>query len=156
MTPIFKYTMINCQIRLVHSDAVIPFKVHESDAGYDLTIIKEHKKINDVVTLYDTGIQIQMTAGYYAEIIPRSSIIKTGYMLANNVGIIDNSYRGNLYIALAKIDNTQPNIELPLRCAQLIFRKQECANFISTDEFEETDRGSGGFGSTSRTPITIV
>jgi len=141
--------MINCQVRKVHPDAIIPFKVHESDAGYDLTIIKEHKHINNVVTLYDTGIQIQMTKGYYAEIIPRSSIIKTGYMLANNVGIIDNDYRGNLYIALAKIDHLQPNIELPLRCAQLIFRKQEYANFVLIDDFDETtDRGSGGFGST--------
>ena len=141
--------MIDCRIRKVHPDAVIPFKVHASDAGYDLTIISQYKKVNDVVTMYDTGIQIQMTEGYYAEIIPRSSIIKTGYILANNIGVIDNEYLGNLYIALAKIDKSQPDIEFPLRCAQLIFRKQEYAKFnVIEDEFKVNERGSGGFGST--------
>ena len=143
--------MPNCLVRRVLPDAVVPFKVHESDVGYDLTIIKKHKQVNDVVTLYDTGIQIQLEYGYYAEIVPRSSIIKSGYMLANSIGIIDNSYSGNLYVALAKIDPNAADIECPCRCVQLIIRKQEHAVFNVTDDEFDTQRGAGGFGSTNKT-----
>ena len=55
--------------------------------------------------MYDTGIQVKPQYGYYFEIVPRSSLSKSGYILANSIGIIDPSYSGNLYIVLIKIDD---------------------------------------------------
>jgi dUTP pyrophosphatase len=133
-------------------DAVIPSKAFDTDAGYDLTIIKKLKDFNSKTSLYDTGIKIEIDEGYYTEIVPRSSISKFGYILANNVGIIDNHYRGNLMIALTKIADDAPEIELPFKCCQLIVRKQIYSNLIEiTDEtlLTDTDRNTGGFGSTS-------
>lgn len=132
-------------------NAVIPFKTNNSDVGYDLTIIKEYKKINNYTTLYDTGLKIRVSTGLYAEIIPRSSIIKSGYMLANSIGIIDPNYNGNLLVPLIKIDENSPDIELPFRCCQLIFRQQLHLNIIEVANIEElstTSREQGGFGST--------
>lgn len=132
-------------------DAVIPSKAFEEDAGYDLTIIKKIKDFNSKTTLYDTGIKIEIDEGYYTEIVPRSSISKFGYILANNIGIIDNHYRGNLMIALTKIADDAPDIELPFKCCQLIVRKQIYSDLyeITDDNLSSTLRNDGGFGSTT-------
>jgi deoxyuridine 5'-triphosphate nucleotidohydrolase len=134
-----------------HKDAIIPAKAFEEDAGYDLTIISKIKDFNSKTSLYDTGIKIEVDEGYYTEIVPRSSISKFGYILANNVGIIDNHYRGNLMIALTKIADDAPEIVLPFKCCQLIVRKQIFANLyeITDDNLSSTVRNDGGFGSTS-------
>ena len=140
----------NCKVYRTDESAVLPSKSRESDVGYDLTIIKEAKQFNKKTKLYDTGIKIELEDGYYAEIVPRSSISKSGYMLANNIGIIDNSYRGNLYIPLIKIDEDSPDIELPFKCCQLIIRKQIYLNIYEVEEeLDETNRNQGGFGSTN-------
>lgn len=139
-----------CEVFKVDERAVLPSKEKMSDVGYDLTIIKESKKWHNDITLYDTGIRINIEHGYYAEVVPRSSLSKSGYMLANSVGIIDPSYRGNILVALVKVDKSAPDIELPFRCCQLIFKKQVNMDIQEVDrDFETTTRAEGGFGSTS-------
>lgn len=133
-----------------NQDAIIPSKTNFSDAGYDVSIIKQHKVINNKTTLYDTGISLEIPEGYYIEIVPRSSIIKSGYILSNNIGIIDCGYKGNLYIALTKITDDAINIEFPFKCCQLITRKQVFGFFKEiTNNNSESSRGAGGFGSTN-------
>lgn len=130
-----------------NQNAVIPTKAHTSDSGWDLTAIEIYKKVGEV-TLYDTGISVQPPPGFYTEIFPRSSISKTGYMLANSIGVIDESFRGSLLIALRKIDKDSPDIELPCKIAQLVLRKREDADILVVNTLEDTERGEGGFGST--------
>ena len=138
-----------CCVFRTCEEAVLPSKTKVSDAGYDLTVIKEAKKFLNNVTLYDTGIKIKVKHGMYAEVVPRSSLSKSGYMLANSVGIIDQGYNGNIYIALVKIDPSAPDIQLPFKCCQLIFRYQVHVDMVEVkDEFDATARGTGGFGST--------
>lgn len=137
------------KVYMANENAIIPTKASYSDAGYDLTIIKQHKVLNSDTVLYDTGIKLNIPNGYYVEIVPRSSISKSGYMLANNIGIIDQSYRGNLLVALRKINKECPNLELPWKCCQLIVKKQIYSNFeLALDDLNKTKRGDGGFGST--------
>ena len=124
-----------------------PTKSHITDSGYDLTLLRVHKQIGKVF-LYDTGIKVQPPQGYYFDLVPRSSIIKSGYMLANSVGIIDSDYRGNIYVPLIKIDETMPDLTLPNRLVQLIPRKVIHFEMEQVEIFEETERGDGGFGST--------
>ena len=143
------YDLPICKVFKSNIDAVIPSKVRESDVGYDLSIIKYHKQLNDITALYDTGIRLKVDHGYYAEIYPRSSLSKSGYMLANSVGIIDRGYTDNIYVALTKLNPGSPDIEFPFRCCQIIFRKQEHFNIIETNtDFNNTNRNIGGFGST--------
>lgn len=128
--------------------AVTPTKARPSDVGYDLTVIRKVKDLNSVTALYDTGIQVQPPHGYYTEIMPRSSISKSGYMLANSVGIVDASYTGNLMVALTRVDREAPQPTLPFKCAQLIFRRQEYVDMREVPALGCTQRGAGGFGST--------
>lgn len=129
-------------------NAVVPSKAHPSDVGYDLTIVAEHKKINSVTTLYDTGLKVRVDHGYYAEVVPRSSIVKTGYMLTNGQGIIDPSYQGSIYVALTKVDPEAKPIELPFRGFQIIIRKHNHAIWVEGGE-TDTTRRDGGFGSSN-------
>lgn len=144
------YLIPSCCFIRVDEKAIIPSKTNWSDVGYDLSIIKKVKDFNSKTALYDTGIKIVMDFGYYAEIVPRSSISKSGYILSNNIGIIDNSYRGNLFIALTKIADDAIEIEYPFKCCQLIFKNQVYVNMIEVENgnTDTTKRQEGGFGST--------
>ena len=142
----------------VDERAVIPSKSRYSDSGYDLTIISEYKRLTSNTVIYDTGIQLEIPNGYYVEIVPRSSISRSGYILANNVGIIDQGYRGNLYIALTKINDKTPELSMPWKCCQMIVKKQvysrlEVVASVATlgaaaPAIETSSRGTGAFGST--------
>jgi dUTP pyrophosphatase len=133
-----------------HEEAVVPTKAHHSDVGLDLTAIREHKIFDNGVVLYDTGIAITPPDGYYVEIVPRSSISKTGWMLANSVGTIDPSYTGNLYIALVRVVEDAPPLPLPFCKCQIVLRKIEDVEMEEVDFLYKTVRGDGGFGSTDQ------
>lgn len=147
-----KFKLDTCKVYKSDPNAIIPSKGHESDVGYDLTIIKQYKVLTPSTILYDTGIKLNVDYGYYIEIVPRSSLSKSGYMLANSIGIIEKSYSGNLLVALTKIDKEMPDLELPFKCCQLIFKPQISLNIQemnNTLTLDITSRNSGGFGSTN-------
>jgi len=135
--------------RLEHPSAIMPTK-KIIDVGYDLTIVSVAKQLTPLTTMYETHVSLEIPLGYYVELIPRSSISKTGYMLANNVGIIDPGYTGTLKVPLVKMDQSMPDIELPMRIAQLILKPYVVSEAYDATHEERvgTDRGSGGFGST--------
>lgn len=132
-------------------DAVRPQKSRVTDSGYDLTLLEKVKTIG-VVELYETGIKITPPVGWYFDVVPRSSITKSGYILANSVGVIDKTYTGSIKVPLIKINKDAPDLELPLRLVQLIPRM--VVHFddmeIPEEELGQTSRGSGGFGSTGK------
>lgn len=130
-------------------NAVPPTKFRASDIGYDVTIIDVVKDLGET-KLYGTGIKAMPDYGWYLDLVPRSSIIKTGYIMANSVGIIDRSYNGEILVPLIKIDKNLPDIELPCRVAQLIPRPVINFDFVEVEDLETTDRGQKGFGSSGR------
>lgn len=101
------------------------------------------------VHLFDTGLDVKPPTGYYTEIVPRSSIIKTGWMLANSIGIIDDTYTGNLLIALVPVSDDPIELKPPFCVTQLILRKLELIHLVVVGKIEtESTRGAAGFGST--------
>ncbi len=141
----------HCRIYKTTENAVIPHKKHKTDVGLDLTIINEIKKIGDNTIMYDTGIKVFPSHGYYVQVYPRSSISRSGYMFTNSTAIIDPNYLGSIKIVLTKVDKSLPNLSLPFTCAQMILCEQmnpEIEEIHSLDEIVDTQRGEGGFGST--------
>lgn len=134
-------------VKRVHPEAQLPAKDHVSDSGYDLTLIYEKKRVGKTV-LYGTGLIVEAPFGWYFDVVPRSSIIKRGYILANSVGVIDRSYRGEIFVPLIKIDDDAPDLTLPARVAQLIPRPILHFPVAEARELSATRRGAGGFGST--------
>jgi dUTP pyrophosphatase len=141
---------INSYIKL-GPNGVLPTRAHPTDTGYDVTLVsKKPYNWGPNIEVYGTDIYLQTTTSdYYFEIVPRSSIVKTPYMLANSVGIIDVSYTGELLVVLRKMDTEAPGLTLPAKIVQLIPRARLEVNFILKMELQETDRSDGGFGSTT-------
>lgn len=127
-------------------DAIAPQKAHVTDSGYDLWLLEKVKEENGMI-MYDTGIAVKPPHGYYFELVGRSSISKSGYIMANSVGIIDANYRGSLKVALIKINKDMPDLEMPCRLVQLIPRQFLHLEPQEVDELDLTARGEGGFGS---------
>lgn len=137
------------RFKLTDSLAVAPKKNKQSDSGFDLVLVKKIKEANGV-EFFDTCVQLAPPLGYYFDLVGRSSISKTGYTLANNVGIIDQSYRGNVIVALFKHNKDMPDLDLPCRLVQIIPRSVEGMEMEQDDDLNGTSRASGGFGSSGR------
>lgn len=97
-----------------------------------------------------TGIAIALPEGYAAFVHPRSGLaIKHGLSMVNTPGTIDAGYRGEIAVLLINHDREAPiEINRGDRIAQLVVQPVEHAGFIEVRDLPDSDRGSGGFGST--------
>lgn len=128
-------------------EAKAPSKNAVSDSGFDLTLVARAHR-HGAVEFFRTGIRVQPAFGWYFDLVPRSSISKSGYMLANGVGVIDRGYTGEILVPLIKVDPNAGDLELPSRLVQIIPRPIVAVELVEVDSFDETARGGGGFGST--------
>jgi dUTP pyrophosphatase len=143
-------TLSRFKVVTTDSRAIIPSKKRASDVGYDLTIIRKVKDLSPITALYDTGLVIQPPPGYYIEVVPRSSLSKSGYIQSNSIGIIDPNYLDTIKVPMTRIDPNLPELQLPFTGFQLIFRRpiHVGVHQVLKSELVDTSRGTGGFGST--------
>lgn len=96
-----------------------------------------------------TGLFIELPEGYEAQIRPRSGLAaKKGVGLVNSPGTIDADYRGEIGVIVVNLSNEDFTIENGERIAQMVIAKHEVASWQEVESLNESDRGSGGFGST--------
>lgn len=142
---------MNIRIKKTNPNAILPSYSKLGDAGMDLTAIS--KEIVDNGThgyiSYDFGLSLEIPEGYVGLIFPRSSISNTGAILSNSVGVVDSSYRGSISARFKQIPNT---IEYNVgdRVAQLLIIPYPQVTFEEVQELDETERGTGGYGSTGK------
>ena len=145
--------MINVNIKKLNDNAIIPTRGSEYAAGYDL-----YACINEPVVIYPhetvkigTGIAIEIPDGYFGAIFARSGLAtKKGLRPSNCVGVCDSDYRGEYIVALHNDANELMVVEPNERIAQLVVMPYLPVKFTEVDELSDTERGSGGFGSTGR------
>lgn len=123
-------------------------------AGLDLRACTESTMTigpNETI-LIPTGMAIHLDNAYYAALIlPRSGLgHKQGIVLGNLVGLIDSDYQGQLMVSCWNRSDQPFTLEPLARIAQLVIVPVMQAEFHLVDEFEQTDRGEGGFGSTGK------
>ncbi|MCW8854443.1 MAG: dUTP diphosphatase [Gammaproteobacteria bacterium] len=130
----------------------IPFPEHATagSAGMDLRACIDGPltlKPGDT-ELIPTGIAIHIgDPKLAATILPRSGLgHKHGIVLGNLVGLIDSDYQGQLYVSCWNRGQTEFTIEMGDRIAQLVFVPVVQVDFEQVEEFEDTQRGAGGFG----------
>lgn len=138
------------KIKKLSPNAVIPQYAKTGDAGLDLTAteIEVENTIAGYIE-YKTGLALEIPEGFVGLVFPRSSISKTGLILANSVGILDSSYRGEIKCRFKWIKDT-PLYSIGERIAQLIIIPYPIIQFLEVEELSSTDRGEGGFGSTNQ------
>lgn len=101
--------------------------------------------------LIATGLLMELPQGYEAQVRPRSGLaIKNGITVLNTPGTIDADYRGEIGVILVNLSAESFTINDGDRIAQMVIAKHETAIWDEVDELSETDRGEGGFGSTSK------
>jgi dUTP pyrophosphatase len=103
-------------------------------------------------TLIPTGLAIHIAdPGLCATILPRSGLgHKHGIVLGNLVGLIDSDYQGQLMVSVWNRGNTLFTIQPGERIAQLVFMPVVQASFNIVNDFDSSERGEGGFGSSGR------
>ena len=92
---------------------------------------------------------MELPIGYEAQVRPRSGLaFKKGITVLNSPGTIDADYRGEVGVILVNLSDEEFIIEDGERIAQMVLAKHEQVNWFEVETLEETERGSGGFGST--------
>jgi dUTP pyrophosphatase len=134
-----------CQVQ---PGAKLPERAHASDAGADLFSIETCEIYPNQQKLIDTGIAIKIPRGFAGFIFNRSSQGKRGIVIPHSVGVIDSDYRGNLKVLLKNNSEDPYKIQVGDRIAQLVIQRVELATFY--DAWNDTQRGTGGFGSTGQ------
>jgi len=139
------------QVKIVNtSQNPVPEYKTDMSAGMDL-----RANIDTPVTLkplerklISTGLYIELTEGFEAQIRPRSGMsLKHGITVLNTPGTIDADYRGEIGVILVNLSYTIKNGE---RICQMVIARHEQAELIEVESLNETVRGAGGFGHTGK------
>lgn len=145
--------MQTVKVKKLNEKAVIPTYGSAFAAGADLyACCNGEISINPGETvLIKTGIAMEIPVGFVGLVYARSGIAtKRGLAPANKVGVIDADYRGEIMVSLHNHSNEVQSIAEGERIAQLVIAPYLTADFVETDNLEETVRGAGGFGSTGK------
>lgn len=137
----------------LHPDTVMPEYQTDHAAAMDI-----HAAINEPMvlesldrTVVPAGFAMALPEGYEAQIRARSGLsLKHGIAMANGIGTIDADYRGQIGVIVINLSKERFVIEPGMRIAQMVIAKHERIEWEEVDQLDETQRGSGGYGSTGR------
>jgi dUTP pyrophosphatase len=145
---------LKVKIKRLMPEAIIPKYAKAGDAGLDLVATSHAYEQNESgrrMQVYGTGLAFEIPAGYVGLIYPRSSISKTCLSLTNSVGVIDSGYRGEVLFKFAIDDSSRASIggtyKIGDRIGQLVIVPYPSIEFEESDNLSDTERGSGGYGS---------
>ena len=128
-------------VKKLNSKAKLPERATATSAGADLCDRK----------LIPTGLAIAVPTGYGGFVFARSGLSsKFGVSLANCVGVIDSDYRGEVKISVINHSDEPYTVKNGERIAQLVIMPVDLCEYGLCDELDDTERGTGGFGSTGR------
>lgn len=143
---------MNINVKKLDEKATIPEYANPTDAGLDLTATS--KTVTDTYVEYGTGLAFQIPDGCVGLLFSRSSISKKNLVLANGVGVLDSGYRGEVKLRFKRVSLRDKDISNEYivgdRIGQLVVLKHPPVALFEVNELKESERGSGGFGSTGR------
>ncbi len=144
-------------VQMPHAKGLaLPKYETNGSAGMDLVAALEEGETISVAPgerrLVPTGLRIALPDGYEAQVRPRSGLaLKRGITLLNTPGTIDSDYRGEIGLILINHGQETFQITRGERLAQLVIARFAQAQWLKTDDLDDTSRGAGGFGSTGTT-----
>ena len=137
------------KIKILRDGVKLPIRADEGAAGYDLCSAVDTELHPGDVLKVPTGLAMEIQNGWTGIVCARSGLGTQGLVLANQVGVIDSSYRGEVLVALRnRTYDRKFKIEKGQRIAQIVFMPCWMDGLMEVDELSETDRDEGGFGST--------
>lgn len=152
--------MVQVKFKKLNPDAILPKAMTEGAAGLDLFSLNRtavtSSRFSSKAAIIHTGLAMELPKGYYAELVLRSSTGRdTKLRLANQVGIVDSDYRGEIMLYIENIGDHLQIIDKGQRIAQMLIHKVEEIEIIeSTENLSQTARGlesgSTGKGTTAK------
>jgi dUTP pyrophosphatase len=141
------------QIRKLRPDAIVPRYQTPDAAGMDLHAALDetmHVAPGGVVAV-PTGCAFELPRGFEGQVRPRSGLArKHAVTIVNAPGTLDSDFRGELMVLLINHGREPFSISAGDRIAQLVIAPVSRAELVEVEELSQTERGSGGFGSTGR------
>ena len=144
---------ITVKVKRLHTDAQLPMRMTEGAACFDIATIRD-ESIPPLSSsqLIHTGLAFELPRGYHIKVFLRSSTGRnTKLRLANQTGILDSDYRGELNLIVENIGKHLINIPRGTRIAQFLIERDIPVTFEETDTLTETARGAAPSGSTGDT-----
>ena len=145
--------MEDIKVKLMKSNAKMPTYGSEGAAGADLyACLEEPVTIGPGETYWvSTGIALEVPVGCAGLVYARSSLgAKRGLAPANKVGVVDSDYRGEVRVVLFNHSPEPQTINPGERVAQFVITPVVTPQYVEAEELLDTDRGTGGFGSTGK------
>ena len=145
--------MSTVAVKKVRKNAILPTYGSAEAAGADLYACLDEAVIIEAgeTVFIPTGIAMEVPKGCAGLVFARSSLgAKRGLAPANKVGVIDSDYRGEFFVALHNHGKQPQEIAHCERIAQLVIVPVFTPGFVEVAELSDTQRGSGGFGSTGK------
>ncbi|MFN7168417.1 MAG: dUTP diphosphatase [Pannonibacter sp.] len=144
---------VSVQIQRLAHGADLPLPAYQSAdaAGFDLSAAVETDLVlaPGAVALVPTGLAMAIPRGFEGQVRPRSGLAaKNGVTVLNTPGTIDADYRGEVKVILINHGSAAFTVTRGMRIAQMIIAPVLQAALVEVGSLDETDRGSGGFGST--------
>lgn len=140
---------LTVKIRRERDDIPLPEYATDQAAGMDLRASEELVLEPGQIAGVGTGLHIELPAGYEAQIRPRSGLaLKHGISVPNAPGTIDADYRGEIRVILVNLGREPFPIHAGDRIAQMVVAPVTRVSWQPSETLNETDRQSGGFGST--------
>lgn len=137
------------KIKLESPLAIIPEYQTSGSSGMDVCAVEKYTLEPGEWKAISTGLSFEIPTGLEIQVRPRSGLAaKSGITVLNTPGTIDSDYRGILKIILINLGKESFPIEVGARIAQIVFAPVIQASLVISSELSETNRGSGGFGST--------
>lgn len=143
---------VKVKVYKLNPDAQLPTYAYPTDAGADVSAVEEVTIPAGETRIIPTGLAVAIPAGYEIQIRPRSGLsAKTKLRIANSPGTLDSQYRGPVGVIITNTGDIPYVIEKGMKIAQMVIAPTPMIKWIEVDseaDLGETDRGSGGFGST--------
>lgn len=122
-------------------------KGHDTDSGYDLKTTRPFKLLPQQVKLIPTSLYLELDKHIEAQVRPKSSISAKGILV--HFGTVDSDYRGEVQVVMQNINDYGVEFEAGQKIAQIVFNEKTEVFLEQTEDISnDTQRGSGGFGST--------
>jgi len=141
------------RVKKLHPDAIIPKYAKSGDAGMDIHTIERGNADQYGNMVYKTGLAFEIPEGHVGLIYPRSSVSKTPHSLRNHVGVIDSGYRGEIIFKFGWVESSSTEAQVydkGDRIGQIMIMPYPKIEFVESDELSDSERGTGGFGSTGQ------
>ncbi|MBD2187960.1 dUTP diphosphatase [Pseudanabaena mucicola] len=140
--------IVDIKFQKLHVDAQIPSYAHTGDAGADVFTVDEITLQPQQRAAIPTGLAVDIPLGYEIQVRPKSGLaLKHGVTVLNAPGTVDAGYRGEIQVIMVNLGTEAYTFAKGQKIAQLVLKPVIRANYIE-GELGNSDRGTGGFGST--------